>query len=177
MSADKQWCWLLGVLLPPTTPHATGQVAAAAQVAQFLGADWRDVVPVVNATSAINAVANSLQLGPGDLLLMNNATYPAVSDAGTCSPARWMHGCCAAVDVAMVADICVADQQTCMSPHMLPPSVWVAAALILCCCPYCMCSQTCLGACRCRSSPPWQLQPSAPGRSCWSWWGTQPAGR
>jgi hypothetical protein len=34
---------------------------------------------VVNATAAVNAVVDSLQLRKGDLLLMSNATYPAVS--------------------------------------------------------------------------------------------------
>lgn len=44
-----------------------------------MGADWRDVVPGTNATSLVNAVIASLALAPGDLLLMSNATYPAVS--------------------------------------------------------------------------------------------------
>lgn len=55
-------------------------VAAVADAADFLGASWEDVVPVVNATAAVNAVVSSLEppLKPGDLLLMNTATYPAV---------------------------------------------------------------------------------------------------
>jgi selenocysteine lyase/cysteine desulfurase len=53
-------------------------VRAVADVALFVGASWQDVVPVVNATAAVNAVVDSLQLRRGDLLLMSNATYPAV---------------------------------------------------------------------------------------------------
>jgi selenocysteine lyase/cysteine desulfurase len=56
----------------------SGMVAAVADVAEFLGADWRDVVPVVNATTAVNTVVNSIKLKRRDLLLMTNATYPAV---------------------------------------------------------------------------------------------------
>lgn len=59
-----------------TTPAL---VHAVARVAQLVKADWRDVVPVANATTGVNAVVGSLALGPGDLLLMSNATYPAVS--------------------------------------------------------------------------------------------------
>lgn len=54
-------------------------VAAVADVAGFVGADWRDVVPVPNATTGVNAVLQSLQLRKGDLVLMTNATYAAVS--------------------------------------------------------------------------------------------------
>jgi len=56
----------------------TGLVKALSEVASFLHADSADVVPVVNVTSAVNSVVDSLQLQPGDLLLMTNATYPAV---------------------------------------------------------------------------------------------------
>lgn len=55
-----------------------GLVKAVADVAEFVQADWQDVVPVVNATSAVNAVVQSLQLKRGDLLLMSSTTYPAV---------------------------------------------------------------------------------------------------
>lgn len=54
-------------------------VAAVADVAGFVGADWRDVVPVSNATTGVNAVLQSLKLQKGDLILMTNATYAAVS--------------------------------------------------------------------------------------------------
>ena len=56
----------------------SGMVAAVADAASFMDADWRDVVPVVNATTAVNTVVNSVKLKRGDLLLMTNATYPAV---------------------------------------------------------------------------------------------------
>jgi isopenicillin-N epimerase len=58
-------------------------VTAVADVAGFVGADWRDVVPVTNATTGVNAVLQSLKLQKGDLILMTNATYAAVSEA-TC---------------------------------------------------------------------------------------------
>lgn len=51
---------------------------ACSQVARLVGASWRDVVPVVNATTGVNAAVGSVPLGRGDLLLMTNATYPAV---------------------------------------------------------------------------------------------------
>jgi hypothetical protein len=54
-------------------------VTAVADVAGFVGADCRDVVPVTNATTGVNAVLQSLQLRKGDLVLMTNATYAAVS--------------------------------------------------------------------------------------------------
>lgn len=60
------------------TVAMAGLVKAVADVAGFVGASWQDVVPVVNATAAVNAVVASLQLRRGDLLLMSNATYPAV---------------------------------------------------------------------------------------------------
>ncbi len=62
------------------TPCAfSGLVSALGAVSSFLQVPFSDVVPVVNATSAVNAVVNGIQLGPEDLLLMTNATYPAVS--------------------------------------------------------------------------------------------------
>lgn len=54
-------------------------VTAVADVAGFVGAHWRDVVPVMNATTGVNAVLQSLKLQKGDLILMTNATYAAVS--------------------------------------------------------------------------------------------------
>ncbi|KAF6258814.1 pyridoxal phosphate-dependent transferase [Scenedesmus sp. NREL 46B-D3] len=63
------------------TVAMAGLVRAVADVAGCVGASWQDVVPVVNATAAVNAVVASLQLRKGDLLLMSNATYPAVRSA------------------------------------------------------------------------------------------------
>ncbi|MEW5313357.1 MAG: hypothetical protein WDW38_004930 [Sanguina aurantia] len=47
----------------------------------FLGALPLDVVPVTNATTAVNCVLRSLSLRPGDLILLTNLTYPAVKSA------------------------------------------------------------------------------------------------
>jgi isopenicillin-N epimerase len=57
-------------------------VSAVADVAEFVGADWRDVVPVTNATTGVNAVLQSLKLQKGDLILIANTTYAAVSGGG-----------------------------------------------------------------------------------------------
>ena len=51
---------------------------AIVELAGFVGADPQDVVPVVNATTAVNVVLNSLSLGLGDLILLTTLTYPAV---------------------------------------------------------------------------------------------------
>ncbi len=45
----------------------------------LIGAQGRDIVPVTNATAATNIIINGLGLRRGDLLLMTNLTYPAVS--------------------------------------------------------------------------------------------------
>ncbi|EFJ44195.1 hypothetical protein VOLCADRAFT_95613 [Volvox carteri f. nagariensis] len=55
-----------------------GLVWAVADAARFVGACPADVVPLVNATSAVNAVLGSLELRRGDWVLMLNTTYPAV---------------------------------------------------------------------------------------------------
>ncbi|GBF87620.1 class V aminotransferase [Raphidocelis subcapitata] len=60
------------------TSALAGVAKAVAQVARLVGASWRDVVPVVNATTGVNAAVASLPLRRGDLVLMTNATYPAV---------------------------------------------------------------------------------------------------
>ena len=51
---------------------------ACDEVARLLHADPADVVPVVNATSAVNTVLASTQLQPGDLIMTNSITYNAV---------------------------------------------------------------------------------------------------
>eukprot|EP00884_Botryococcus_braunii_P020923 jgi/Botrbrau1/7514/Bobra.0019s0005.1 len=53
-------------------------LTALTAVGQLVGADFRDLAAVTNATSAINLVVQSLHLRRGDLLLMTNLTYPAV---------------------------------------------------------------------------------------------------
>ena len=52
--------------------------AAAAKLAAFIGADARNLVFVENATAAMNVVANSLALQPGDEVLLNDHEYGAV---------------------------------------------------------------------------------------------------
>ncbi|KAG2434800.1 hypothetical protein HXX76_007685 [Chlamydomonas incerta] len=53
-------------------------VAAVADAARFVGASPADVVPVTNATTAVNAVLAAVPLRRGDWVLMFNTTYPAV---------------------------------------------------------------------------------------------------
>ncbi|KAI3427076.1 hypothetical protein D9Q98_007016 [Chlorella vulgaris] len=50
-------------------------------LAQVVGSHPADLVFVSNATTAVNAVLRSIQLGPGDLLLIATTTYPAVRSA------------------------------------------------------------------------------------------------
>ncbi len=65
--------------LPPcSVPYAPGLAAAVALLAPHIGARWQDVVPVVNATSAINAVARCVALRHSDMILIASTTYPAV---------------------------------------------------------------------------------------------------
>ena len=59
-----------------------GAARAAARVAALVGADWRDAVPGQNATALAGAVIASVELAPGDLVLISNLTYPAVRERG-----------------------------------------------------------------------------------------------
>ncbi len=51
---------------------------AAGRLGKWIGADERDLVFVDNATVAMNIVAESLPLGPGDEVLLNDHEYGAV---------------------------------------------------------------------------------------------------
>jgi len=51
---------------------------AAGHLAAFVGARARDLVFVDNATSAVNAVVGSVDLGPGDEVVVGSQAYPAV---------------------------------------------------------------------------------------------------
>lgn len=55
--------------------------AAAAEVAAFVGARCEDLVPVPNATTGINAVLASLDLRPGDELVVTDHGYNACNNA------------------------------------------------------------------------------------------------
>ncbi|AFY68865.1 Isopenicillin-N epimerase [Thalassoporum mexicanum PCC 7367] len=52
--------------------------AAAADLAEFVGATGQDLVFVENATAGVNAVVRSLQFSPGDQIVVTNHTYGAV---------------------------------------------------------------------------------------------------
>ncbi|RYE87093.1 MAG: aminotransferase class V-fold PLP-dependent enzyme [Hyphomicrobiales bacterium] len=52
--------------------------AAAAALAEFVGAERDDLVFVDNATAGINAILESMQLAPGDEILMHSQIYGAV---------------------------------------------------------------------------------------------------
>ena len=64
-----------------------GELDAATRVlANFVGADPRDLVFVDNATAGMNAVAESIDLAPGDEILLTDHEYGAVSRI-------WRHRC------------------------------------------------------------------------------------
>lgn len=54
---------------------------AAGAVARFVGAKGQDLVFVDNATTGVNAVLQSLDLRPGDEILITNLAYGAVANA------------------------------------------------------------------------------------------------
>lgn len=60
--------------------------AALVRLARFLDAEPRDLVFVDNATVAMNSVASSLRLSPGDEVLINDHEYGAVRRL-------WQHAC------------------------------------------------------------------------------------
>jgi isopenicillin-N epimerase len=65
-----------------TTPSPTPRLrAAAAQVAEFVGARSDDVVFVDNTTTGANAVLRSFPLSPGDEILVSDLGYGGVTNA------------------------------------------------------------------------------------------------
>jgi isopenicillin-N epimerase len=62
--------------------------AAAAQLAAFVGAQANDLVFVENATAGCNTVLRSLNLEPGDEILVTDHGYPAVRKAAEHAAAR-----------------------------------------------------------------------------------------
>lgn len=58
-----------------------GQRVAGArvQVSDFLGVDVDDLALVLNTSAGVSAVLNSIELTPGDEILMTDHTYPAVA--------------------------------------------------------------------------------------------------
>jgi len=69
----------LGLGLPRSDPGRLR--AAAAEVAAFVGARGEDLVFVDNATTGANAVLRSLDLRPGDEILVSDHGYGAVTNA------------------------------------------------------------------------------------------------
>lgn len=67
----------------PARPEGTRIRAAAAAVAEFLGARGEDFVFADNATTAINAVLRSVSLQAGDEILATDLAYGAVLNAAT----------------------------------------------------------------------------------------------
>jgi isopenicillin-N epimerase len=72
---------LAGIRLGATTARQPLLRAAANEVAQFLGAEGKDLVFVDNATSGINAVLRAFDLREGDEILLTDQTYGAVQKA------------------------------------------------------------------------------------------------
>jgi isopenicillin-N epimerase len=61
-----------------TRQYEAAWFAARGRLAEFVGADERDLVFVENATAAMNVVAASLRLGPDDEVLLTDHEYGAV---------------------------------------------------------------------------------------------------
>jgi len=62
--------------------------SAIADVANFVGADPKNLVFVQNATAAVNTVLKNLVLGPEDIILSNSHSYNACNNAIECAIKR-----------------------------------------------------------------------------------------
>ena len=78
----QQWQWQREMETRPVEFHVRRQEEhlrqARQQVCQYLGAETDNTAFVVNTTTAMNWVAHSLVLGPGDEVLLNDHEYGAV---------------------------------------------------------------------------------------------------
>ena len=72
---------LTGIVVGMPRPAAPRLRAAANEVALFVGAKGDDFAFVENATTGVNAVLRSLDLGEGDEVLVTDHVYGAVAKA------------------------------------------------------------------------------------------------
>ncbi len=87
---------------------------AAARLGQLVGAEARDLVFVENATVAMNVVAESLPLGPGDEVLLNDHEYGAVFRV-------WRRACERTGAKIVSATLGVTEKTSPPHPSPLPP--------------------------------------------------------
>ncbi|KXZ54245.1 hypothetical protein GPECTOR_5g335 [Gonium pectorale] len=109
-----------------------GMVAAVADAARFVGASHRDVVPTVNATSAVCAVLRAVPLRRGDWVLTLNTTYSAVQLG--LEELQWPASVLGAVQAALSAigggrrlRLAVLDHVVSFPPVVLPVAALTAA--------------------------------------------------
>jgi len=117
--------------------------AAAAIVGDFVGARGEDLAFVDNATTGANAVIGSLDLAPGDEILVNDHTYGAVTNAAAYHarrrgasvrvallpyPVTSPAGCVAAIEAALGprTRLAIVDHVTSTSALVLPVADIVA---------------------------------------------------
>lgn len=75
MRLEAQPCRFMADVLPGALR------SAAAELAEFVGVQGRDLVFVENATTGINAVLGSIVFADGDEVVVSDHTYPAVRNA------------------------------------------------------------------------------------------------
>ena len=104
---------------------------AIATISRFIGADTSDVAMVRNATAGVNAVLRSIDLAPGDELVLTNHAYPAcrraleyVAARTGCSPVVVdvpLHAGPAEI-VATLADAVTARTRLALVSHVTSPT-------------------------------------------------------